>query len=113
MREKIGKLCADLDAANAKMGALKIQHNIALENMGKSLGKVADQRDQLQQRVDRLTDGIKGVSILMAESEGVSGLHLNGDIAPWDELLEGGRFEEWLLNFSSALAALADSGEAK
>lgn len=30
---------------------------------------------------------------LVSESTGVAGLHLNGDIAPWDELLPGGRFE--------------------
>lgn len=30
---------------------------------------------------------------LISESEGVAGLHLNGDLAPWDELLPGGRFE--------------------
>lgn len=30
---------------------------------------------------------------LISESHGVAGLHLNGDVAPWDELLPGGRFE--------------------
>lgn len=30
---------------------------------------------------------------LASESTGVAGLHLNGDIAPWDELLPGGRYE--------------------
>lgn len=34
---------------------------------------------------------------LIDDSEGVVGLHLNGDVAPWEELMEGGRFEEWLL----------------
>jgi hypothetical protein len=33
---------------------------------------------------------------LVGESQGVAGLHLNGDIAEWDELLAGGRFDEWL-----------------
>lgn len=37
-----------------------------------------------------LVDDIDG---LIAESSGVYGLHLNGDPAPWDELVEGGRFE--------------------
>ena len=30
---------------------------------------------------------------LVSESDGVAGLHLNGEVAPWDELLPGGRFE--------------------
>jgi hypothetical protein len=49
---------------------------------------------------------------LMSESEGVSGLHRNGDIAPWCELEEGGQFERfsWI---SKAQAALAKArGEA-
>ena len=30
---------------------------------------------------------------LISESDGVAGLHLNGDLAPWGELVAGGRFE--------------------
>lgn len=33
---------------------------------------------------------------LIAESDGVGGLHQNGDFAPWDELTAGGQFEDWL-----------------
>lgn len=36
------------------------------------------------------------VEALMADSEGVYGLHGNGDPAPWDELREGGRFDDWI-----------------
>jgi uncharacterized protein YoaH (UPF0181 family) len=38
----------------------------------------------------RLVDELDG---LVSESDGVSGLHLNGDVATWEELLPGGRFE--------------------
>jgi hypothetical protein len=34
---------------------------------------------------------------LIENSHGVIGLHLNGDNAPWEELLAGGRFESWLM----------------
>lgn len=43
---------------------------------------------------------------LISESEGVAGLHLNGDIAPWDELLPGGRFER-LTSLTEAPIALS------
>jgi len=33
---------------------------------------------------------------LVANSEGVSGLHLNGDIAPWSEIMDGGAHGAWL-----------------
>lgn len=38
----------------------------------------------------------------MDESYGVDGLHKNGDIAAWDELEQGGRFEDWLYAFNRA-----------
>lgn len=46
--------------------------------------------DELTEKITELVDEIDG---LVGESSGVYGLHLNGDIAPWDELLRGGRFE--------------------
>jgi hypothetical protein len=59
--------------------------------------------EALRAEVARLRKGIAAVSSLIDESRGVTGLHLNGDEAPWDELRTGGRFEEWLLDFDAAL----------
>ena len=56
------------------------------------------------ERVAELEAGIDAVESLINESAGVSGLYLNGDLAPWDELLAGGRFEEWLVDYSKALS---------
>ena len=33
---------------------------------------------------------------LVANSKGVSGLHLNGDMAPWSEIMDGGAYGAWL-----------------
>jgi len=59
----------------------------------------------------RLVDELDG---LVGESYGVSGLHLNGDVAPWDELLPGGRFERLssLDELRAALAAQQQGGRA-
>lgn len=59
----------------------------------------------------RLVDELDG---LVGESYGVSGLHLNGDVAPWDELLPGGRFERLssLDELRAALAAQQQGGAA-
>lgn len=43
---------------------------------------------------------VRAFTSLMHESEGVYGLHLNGDVAPWGDLEKGGRFEDWLLPLS-------------
>lgn len=51
--------------------------------------------------------GLKAVETLINESHGVDGLHLNGDVAPWDELRTGGSFGEWLNDFDTALSSSA------
>lgn len=56
----------------------------------------------LCRKVDVLTEGIRAVRTLIDESQGVAGLHLNGDIAPWDELEEDGRYGDWLAAFADA-----------
>ena len=51
----------------------------------------------------KLVDGLLAVESLILESSGVAGLHRNGDLASWDELRTGGRFEEWLYQLDDAL----------
>lgn len=57
---------------------------------------------ELLEALEGLLDDVYG---LMRESEGVAGLHLNGDVADWASLDEGGRFER-LSNMSAARAAI-------
>ena len=51
------------------------------------------------ERIEKLVKGLKAVSELMGESARVSGLHRNGEIASWDELLGN----EWLSDFNVAM----------
>lgn len=53
-----------------------------------------------------LIAGIEAVNHLISNSDGVQGLHLNGDTATWGELLEGGSFEAWLVDFSTAIKTI-------
>ena len=46
---------------------------------------------------------------LADNSEGVAGLHLNGDVASWESLREGGRFETWLMRMDEARAFLGST----
>ena len=36
--------------------------------------------------IDDLAAGLRSIGLVMDNSRGVDGWHLNGDIAPWDEL---------------------------
>lgn len=56
----------------------------------------------------RVAPAVTQMATLIAESRGVSGLHLNGDEAPWGELLRGGRYEEWLSTQADAEVAAAE-----
>jgi len=59
--------------------------------------KILPQQAKLDAEVLRCAlPAIDAVFELMRVSRGVDGLHLNGDIALWTDLLRGGRFEEWL-----------------
>lgn len=63
----------------------------------------AQKMQEAAAEIERLRKGLAAVDALIRESGGVAGLHLNGDIATWDELRTGGRFEGWLVDFDAAL----------
>ena len=48
---------------------------------------------QCTQLLATLTSLVYEVQGLMDESVGVAGFHMNGDMAPWHELVPGGQFE--------------------
>lgn len=56
----------------------------------------------------RLRKAVAAVIDLINESHGVAGLHMNGDVAPWDELRTGGRFEDWLRDFDIVVPDMED-----
>lgn len=58
---------------------------------------------------EQLIAGIQAVRELINSSKGVYGLHLNGALAPWEDLEAEGRYEEWLLEFNKAEAEIARS----
>lgn len=51
-----------------------------------------------------LESGLNCVAELIDNSDGVSGIHMNGHVVEWEDLREGGSFEEWLLDFDCALS---------
>lgn len=72
--------------------------------------KVARELAEVREKLVPLSKFFGEFRALMGGSLGVSGLHLNGDDAPWCELVTGGRFEAWLLSFDAALAAIEKEG---
>lgn len=69
-----------------------------------------DRRDDtaVKKLVEACLKGIAAVRTLINSSHGVAGLHLNGDLATWAELEEGGQFEAWLTDFNKAEQTLAN-----
>ena len=54
----------------------------------------------------KLREGISAIAALIRSSDGVVGLHKNGDVAGWDELMKGGEFEDWLAPLDAAIDVL-------
>lgn len=59
-------------------------------------------RDAAPALLQELMGLVEEIAGLIDESDGVYGLHLNGDVSPWGELVQGGRFER-LLHIQSAI----------
>jgi hypothetical protein len=69
---------------------------------------ISSANDELRARVAVLEKGLMAVDGLIGESRGVDGLHLNGDVALWEDLRTGGVYEEWLRDYDAALDALKE-----
>lgn len=65
------------------------------------------ERAELAGALNALVDDINA---LVSESHGVAGLHRNGDVATWDEILPGGRFER-MSSLEPAESAIAKAAE--
>lgn len=52
--------------------------------------------------ITHLAQVVEEMNFLMNDSQGVAGLHLNGDIAKWESLLRGGSDGSWLTYLSNA-----------
>lgn len=99
---------AYLDGVNPSKAASSIlldQRTItALLVMARESLELRAERDALQASNERMEAALNAVADLINDSHGVAGLHLNGDVAPWDELRTGGPYEEWLVAFDTALS---------
>lgn len=83
---------------------IELQNNLENARGGQNTGDIEAAVIAIEEyRRKKLVDGLLAVEQLIAESHGVTGLHLNGDVAPWDELRSGGSFEAWLFAFDAAL----------
>lgn len=57
---------------------------------------------------EALANLVQEIDDLVSESDGVAGLHLNGDVAEWGDLLPGGAYER-LTSLDDARAALKEA----
>ena len=103
-----------MDKIKAEADAIPCGKDEKIKALEALLKLALKERDEALAYAERLRDSIEA---LMASSDGVAGLHLNGEIASWGEITEGGRFDEWLLALSeqppSALAALKAEWQAE
>lgn len=104
---------------------LDVVEMLAREVAGRFHNADSENYRHLAQRVtaaiDTATDKLRGMLLavvtafqnLVSESDGVAGLHKNGELASWITLCRGGRFEEWCGVFDDAAALLATARKEK
>ena len=85
---EIARLTAERDAA---ILAVEMSEAAAF-SAGYEAGAEAHQAALVAAVIAALHD----IDDLVANSKGVSGLHLNGDMAPWSEIMDGGAYGAWL-----------------
>lgn len=120
---QIRQLSSERDAMAAKLAELEGQEPVAWQHRNGTLscrcpeGQAGAYWVPLYARpvpaepvnarlLDALSALLDDIEALIGESAGVYGLHLNGDVSPWSELEEGGRFER-LSSMSRAREAIA------
>jgi hypothetical protein len=102
------------DNLNAEVRMWREQHNAIVQIVAKGMAfmppapismdsALIARAEAAEAECARLREALAAVASLIDESDGVAGLHRNGDIATWGELRTGGRFEEWLAPFDAAL----------
>ncbi len=73
-----------------------------------------DELEQLREENKRLREALQSlandIDSLINNSDGVAGLHLNGEVAPWADILPGGEFEQWLYSLEAAEKILEGGG---
>lgn len=100
MSKDIERMIIDNEHWHVRVTQVTAERDSALAQLAESQAA----RLAAEQMVERMKKGLDAVTDLIAESHGVAGLHLNGDIATWDELRKGGRFDTWLIDFDEALS---------
>ena len=94
---RTGKICADIAERVIADLTESRAYALALEQELRDRARLTAERDARQ--ADLVTAAIAAlhdIDDLVANSDGVSGLHMNGDMAPWSEIMDGGAFGAWL-----------------
>lgn len=98
------------DAADAIESAIEGGPCVSFKAIRDTYREAADALDARDAEVGRLRRvlqmAVNDFDDLVGNSEGVSGLNLNGDIATWSDLSCGGMMEEWTSGLDAARAAL-------
>jgi adenylate cyclase len=75
----------------------RIEMDVRLaQAMANTIKNILADKEKAEAKRDRLQAMVDQMWALICESKGVDGLHLNGDTAPWETLMAGGYFEDWL-----------------
>ena len=102
----VARLVAEIERLDAEAVAWISNDEIDIPELTVEVARLRARNEALERVVKAAASGASAVRSLMSESDGVDGYHHNGDIAGWDELERGGRFE-CIAEFNALEAALS------
>lgn len=97
-------------AVDEKCETLVHERDEAIREVSRLGRELGTEQARLAEAVEVVRAVVNDFDDLTSESDGVYGLHLNGDSAPWAELCSGGVHEEWTIGVEKARAFLAKEG---
>lgn len=103
----------EIDRLRARVAELEVRLGTTAcgESMCFQYRDLQAENQSLRRDVDVYQNGILAVVSLIESSLGVYGLHLNGELAPWDTLRTDGGYEDWLQSLDAAVDVIDKAQE--
>lgn len=104
------------DGSRYRIGTFRHAHDAMFDQAARTLvpqllTALEAERAKVARLVEAATVFAHDVRDLIANSDGVAGLHMNGDMAEWESLLPGGSFSPWLQSIADLESLLTSIKE--
>ena len=101
----------ELPEVRAMVGALERECALTQAQVDRMLVNSTKMDANITTLTEAAARVLHDIDDIVANSEGVAGLHMNGEVAEWHSLMSGGSFEAWLRSVEVLRAALTPTAD--